>query len=311
MIFHFYYQSCAPQPDLTPPQVSVHSRAFLFGDHVYEVLRTYRGIPFGIEAHFERLLSSLDYLKYSVYPAFETFQKDLLTLTQWAYQRLGLKDDLYIRVHFGRQADHKIGLYPAPNLVPVWVYYASALQNYCPDHSQELRLGVAPVFRNHPLSFSPNAKTGNYLNNMLGHVDAVDRGFNDAVFLSPVDERLVEGSTFNIAFLDAEGTLIFMDPGEVPGYLFGVTQRVFTDTTSPQAPRWRYEPVTLERAREFPYALAISTLREIQWIAQIENIRYQKPPQKLLDPLVNYLHATIEKDLALTQERFSAASRSS
>ena len=35
--------------------VSIEDRGFQFGDGVYEVIRTYRGQPFAIEAHLARL----------------------------------------------------------------------------------------------------------------------------------------------------------------------------------------------------------------------------------------------------------------
>ena len=43
--------------------ISVEDRGFQFGDGVYEVIRTYRGQPFSIEAHLTRLERSAQALQ--------------------------------------------------------------------------------------------------------------------------------------------------------------------------------------------------------------------------------------------------------
>src|SRR5688572_9959942 len=39
-------------------RVSVYDRGFLYGDGVFETLRTYRGVPFALDEHLARLESS-------------------------------------------------------------------------------------------------------------------------------------------------------------------------------------------------------------------------------------------------------------
>ena len=41
-------------------RVPVLDRGFLYGDSVYEVFRTYEGIPFLFDEHYERLLHSAE-----------------------------------------------------------------------------------------------------------------------------------------------------------------------------------------------------------------------------------------------------------
>src|SRR3954471_8040337 len=51
---------------LGPPEdarVSILDRAFLYGDSVYETLRTYGGKPFELGRHLDRLESSLSQLR--------------------------------------------------------------------------------------------------------------------------------------------------------------------------------------------------------------------------------------------------------
>lgn len=309
MSLHFYYQSSTSEPSLNPPLIPIDSRAFLFGDHAYEVVRTYQQIPFAAEEHFNRLLESLDYLNYTVYPTFETFCKDLHVITKFAYQTLKLSDELYIRIHFGRNPDHRVSLAPDPSLVPLWVYICSPLQSYTEDFNSNggMRLAMSTVFRNLNTSFSPNAKTGNYLNNMLGCMSAKERGFDDAVFLNPADNTLCEGSTFNIAFIDAKGEMVFMDPGTKPPYLLGITQRVFTDTSGKNKPPWRYEKVTIESAKEFPYAFVLSTTKELQWVSLIEDIQFKEPSKDILEPYFNYFQSYVKNNIQGFQKKLISA----
>ena len=46
--------------DRTTAKVSVYDRGFLFGDAVFEVLRTYGGAPFAWDEHFARLRRSAE-----------------------------------------------------------------------------------------------------------------------------------------------------------------------------------------------------------------------------------------------------------
>src|SRR5687768_9830456 len=41
-------------------KVSVFDRGFLYGDSVFEVMRTYHGVPFGERPHLERLARSCE-----------------------------------------------------------------------------------------------------------------------------------------------------------------------------------------------------------------------------------------------------------
>src|SRR4051812_6934064 len=46
-----------------PTTVSLFDRGYLVGDGVFETLRTYRGVPFRLDAHLARLAHSLDVLQ--------------------------------------------------------------------------------------------------------------------------------------------------------------------------------------------------------------------------------------------------------
>ncbi len=296
---HFYYVSSTLEPSLTPPSVPITSRAFLFGDHVYESLRTYNKVPFRTQDHYDRMLEGLTYLKHMVYPSYETFCLDLKTITQYAKETLNIKEEIYIRVHFGRLSDAQITLVPDAQLKPLWVYICAPYSTYAvPEKFSHhgIRLGVSSYKRHHPSAFSPSLKSGNYLNNVLGAVEANERGYDGPLFLNPKNDDLCEGSNFNIAFMTDDGTLVFMDPKHPAVYLEGVTQACFTQGPKATSLPWRYESVTLNDVKRFPYAFALSTTRTLSWVSCIEDIAFKKPPVNLVAPFFKHFETCIEKN---------------
>ena len=82
------------------------------------------------------------------------------------------------------------------------------------------RLAIVPRLRTDPRSLDPRAKTGNYLNNMLGLIEARRAGADDALFLN-AEGNLTESTTAN-AWIVEEGR-IFTPPLE-EGLLEGITR---------------------------------------------------------------------------------------
>lgn len=109
--------------------ISPMDRGFLYGDAVYEVIRVYRGTPFRLQDHFERLCDSLAKMRMDCYPTLlEDVPNRLL-----AENGLGGQDALvYLQVsrgvaparhHFFPSSDTKATIYAmawkfTPN--PVW-----------------------------------------------------------------------------------------------------------------------------------------------------------------------------------------------
>jgi branched-chain amino acid aminotransferase len=82
------------------------------------------------------------------------------------------------------------------------------------------RVAVVPRLRNDPRALDPRAKTGNYLNNMLGLIEAKRAGADDALFLN-AEEHLTEASTSNLWIVE-EGKVV--TPSTPEGLLPGITR---------------------------------------------------------------------------------------
>ena len=87
-------------------------------------------------------------------------------------------------------------------------------------YSRGMRLAVTRVRRNPVEALSPDIKSGNYLNNILGVAEAVGLGADDCLMLNPAGV-VTEASNSNVFFV-IDGQLV--TPSFESGVLRGITK---------------------------------------------------------------------------------------
>lgn len=208
--------------DAREAAISPLDRGFLYGDAIYEVWRTYEGGIFGWDEHWERLEATATGIEMELaFSQGEILQEIRRTVAAWR-EATGGDGDLYIRLQISRGAG-PIGLDAALAIEQCFTLLVKAL----PDPSLEsldagMRLSICEKWRRNALeSLPPSLKTGNYLNNILGLVEARKKGVDDVLFLNAAG-ALTEASTRNL-------WLVFKDRIATPplsdGMLAGVTRR--------------------------------------------------------------------------------------
>src|SRR5690606_32541690 len=65
-------------------KVSVFDRGFLYGDAVFETIRTYGGVPFALDRHLERLSESAARVFIELPVPLETLQREVLKVVEAA-----------------------------------------------------------------------------------------------------------------------------------------------------------------------------------------------------------------------------------
>lgn len=201
----------------SPAVVPVTDRGFLYGDSVYEVVRTYGGRPFALAEHLERLRRSAEAIEIEVpwsAEALATEVEDLVRKASW-------EGDKGVRIVVTRGSG-PLGLDPdladRPRRVVI-VFEPSEITD------AQRRKGVAVVLvaagKAAGGAVPGGAKTGNYLTNVMALRRARGRGAFEAIM---VDTRgcLSEGTTSNF-FLYARGAL--RTPPLAAGILDGITRR--------------------------------------------------------------------------------------
>ncbi len=201
--------------------ISVFDHGFLYGDGVYETLRSYGDRLFMRDRHLVRLRRSAEAIGLEI----PIPEKDWPSLLHEAMTRNGVgsrQADAYLRVTISR-GPGQIGLDPALCPRATVVIVAQPLRPY-PLHLYErgVRVIVAQTRRNLPAALSPRIKSTNFLNNILAKREAVSAGAFDAVLLN-WREELAECTISNLFFVK-EGRL--HTPSLDCGILDGITREI-------------------------------------------------------------------------------------
>lgn len=185
--------------------ISVFDHGFLYGDGVYETLRSYGSHIFLMREHLRRLYRSADLIGLTI-PLDEGAWPPILAE---AMQRNHVGQpgrDAYLRITISR-GPGDIGLDPALCPMPTIVVLTKPLMRQAEHLYQTgVDLVTATIRRNHPSALPPQIKSLNFLNNILAKRDAIQAKAFDAIMLNP-DGVLAECTTSNL-FLVCRGRLL-------------------------------------------------------------------------------------------------------
>jgi branched-subunit amino acid aminotransferase/4-amino-4-deoxychorismate lyase len=258
------------------PSISPLNRGFLYGDAIYEVWRTYRGIIFAWEEHWERLRASALALHMQV--EFTPAQMLSEIRRTVAAYRAAVPDsgELYIRLQVTRGAG-PIGLDTALADRADFLLLVQPCPEISPDKlGAGMRLSVATALRRNPVqSLDPAWKTGNYLNNLLCLREARARGFDDVVILNFAGE-VAEASVSNIAFA-RDGRLV--TPPLSTGILGGITRKLvlggIAASSGIRASEGTVRPADFSSMEE---CFLLSTTKDIVPVGEIDGNRFKLGP---------------------------------
>src|SRR5574341_2488366 len=160
-------------------KISVYDHGYLYGDGVFEGIRVYNGRVFRLDAHVDRLFESAKYLMLEV----PMSKQDLAAAILETVRRCGLRD-AYIRPVISRGVGD-LGLDPRKCKVPTVVIIVDTIQLYPKEaYERGLRAVTATTRKIRPDALSPQAKTLNYLNNIMARMEANRAGADEAIMLT-------------------------------------------------------------------------------------------------------------------------------
>ncbi len=220
---------------LVPPaqaRVSVLDRGFLYGDSVYEVIRTYRGRPFELETHLRRLEHSAE--RIALVPRWDAGRTgEELRRTLSAAQAVAAAPadpeaapwnvgEWSARVVMTRGAG-ELGLDPALAVDPLAVILLLPLAGPpARAYAEGVKVIVATTPRPPAEAVDPTAKTGAHLPHVLAMREAHAAGAHEAL-LRDAAGRITEGCSSSL-FAVRGGALL--TPPLAAGILEGVTRAV-------------------------------------------------------------------------------------
>ncbi|MBW4698840.1 MAG: aminotransferase class IV [Aphanocapsa lilacina HA4352-LM1] len=262
-------------------KVSVLDRSFLYGDGVYEVVRTIGGRPFALQEHLDRMRASANYL----YLDIPWSDAQIAAEVERTLAAAG-SGEFYIRIVVSRGAEEEISLLPGPQLVPDLVIIVRSISSQLALNEQGVHLTVLPRLRNDARALSPAAKTGNYLNNILALIEARRLGADDALLLNSRGE-VTEATTSNL-WLVKGGTVY--TPAVEAGILHGITRQFLFKLLAQWQIPCRETTLTKTDLFTADEAFLSSSVRLIAPVARIDNYELPYCPggltRRLFDGLV-------------------------
>jgi len=216
-------------------KVSVYDHGLLYGDGVFEGLRSYGGKVFRLQQHLERLWNSAKAILLEI-PILPSEMEKAIYDTLAAN---GLQDG-YIRLVVTRGAG-TLGLDPNKTSNPQVIVITDYIAVYPAElYDHGLEIITASTLRNHPAALSPRIKSLNYLNNILAKIEATQAGCMEALMLNHKGE-VAECTADNI-FLLRDG--VILTPPTDAGILEGVTRQAVIDLARESGIEVREVPIT-------------------------------------------------------------------
>jgi len=202
--------------DAADAVIPVFDHGFLYGEGVYETLRTYGGKPFLFDAHMKRLRRSASMISLEV-PG--TDDEMMARIRETIAAETGIAE-AYIRILITRgvgELTYNLAATPVPSIIIIVKPFPEPPASHFTDG---ISLAMVSVRRNHPSALNPRIKSNNLLNNALAMQEALRQGAEEALMLNQQDE-VAECSQSNF-FLVKDGRV--STPPLSAGLLPGITR---------------------------------------------------------------------------------------
>lgn len=270
--------------------VSVFDRGFLFGDGVYEGLRSSRGAVIGLDRHGARMRAGLDEARIR---GFDT--ERLGEICDELLGATGLRDAfIYIQVTRGVPDDPAArARVPKPGTPPTVFAYATPVT--------PIERCLAPEARTAALRPDTrwtrgHLKSISLLGGVLAAIEASEAGADDAIMHR--DGVITEGTATNV-FASIGGRIVTPALKCAP-MLAGVTRALLMDAD----PSIEERPVTVEELRGADEVMLVGTRTMVAWVSKLDGAPIGRgggpgpQSQRLLDLLRGAIERDIEESLA-------------
>ncbi|MEM3464049.1 MAG: branched-chain-amino-acid transaminase [Candidatus Bathyarchaeia archaeon] len=198
-------------------KISVFDHGLLYGDGVFEGIRVYKGVVFKLKEHIDRLYNSAKVIMLNI----PRTKKEMMHAVLETLRKNNMRD-AYVRLIVTRGVGD-LGLDPRKCSKPTVIIIADTIAIYSKEAKKSgIKVLIVWVRRNPVDTASNEVKSLNYLNSVLGKIEANIAGLDEAICLDK-NGYVSEGVGENL-FIVKNGVLI--TPPSSAGLLLGVTRDV-------------------------------------------------------------------------------------
>lgn len=254
---------CDPDAAMIP----VTDRGFLYGDSVYEVMRTAGGKPLDLDAHLDRLEHSAAAL------ALRLPERSHIAGAVYQTLAAAANPESYVRVVVTRGSG-KIGLDTSLADRPRLVVMVRPLERPpAATYRDGVRLHLVHLDPAARRAVAPGIKTGNYLTNIMAMHEARSAGADDALIVD-VDGRVSEGSSFNVFVVRGERVIT---PARHVGLLAGITRERVIELARASGIDVVEGILIPDDVREADEMFITSTIRGVVPVASVDGVPLARP----------------------------------
>ncbi|MFO8053224.1 MAG: branched-chain-amino-acid transaminase [Candidatus Omnitrophota bacterium] len=207
--------------DKSKAKVSVFDHGYLYGDGVFEGIRSYNKLVFKLREHIDRLYESAHSIMIDIPLTKDQMKKAILRTV-----KANKLKDAYIRVILSR-GEGDLGLDPRKcegnHTLVIIADKISLFPNKL--YKEGMKIITVPTVRNLCEAVNPQIKSLNYLNNVLGKIEAINSGHQEGLMLDHLG-YVAECTGENI-FVVKKGELF--TPPQCMGTLRGITRDTVLD----------------------------------------------------------------------------------
>jgi branched-chain amino acid aminotransferase len=265
-------------------RISVYDHGFLFGDSIYETIRTYKRKLFLIERHLIRLENSarMLYLRLPI-------PLDQIAVEIERTIAATTNPECYVRIIITRGVG-EMSLDIDPCKKPSYVIIVNPFENLPASlYEKGIKVALVNIRRNDQQSLDPGIKTCNLLNNVLAFREAKEQNAFDGI-LCNISGFVTEATASNV-FLVKDGVLLTPPPNA--GLLQGVTRWLTLDLAAQKKIPLKERNITPEELRSSEECFITSTTKGILPVNQISEIILKDVPgpvtRTLMDAYRDYV----------------------
>lgn len=245
--------------------VSVFDHGFLYGDGIYETMRSYNGIVFMIDEHIKRLFRSASLIGLKIPYTSEKLKSSIYETIQ-----ANNLENAYVRLTISRGCG-SLGLDPDLCQKPSIVIIVKEQKDYPKSLYQKgLKAIIAQTRRNHKEAINPQIKSLNFLNNILAKLEAKEKNANEAIMLN-VYGKLTEGTICNVFFYKDN---MLLTPSIDCGILDGITRGIVIEIAKKEGIKVKEGKFTKSDIYAAHEIFITNTTMEVMPVSELDDNEY-------------------------------------